>query len=188
MAKLSDRQKNNIIAKWNTGEYTKTQLAKTYKVSEKTIRDIVGKKEPTNTHIVEAQILLEKIKNSEKTPSEIAAIDQAVKHRLEKEFHIDNKRVKIYSITDKILEKVSEMLESGTKQIVAKVKEFDGKASSESLDTVSVDLDPSDLKSMQETVDKASITNNTNARHAPKTEINNNQQNNNQKVIKVEYS
>lgn len=41
MAKLSDRQKNNIIAKFKTGTYTNIQLAKAYKVSEKTIRNII---------------------------------------------------------------------------------------------------------------------------------------------------
>lgn len=30
MAKLSDRQKKNILAKWHTGEYSKTDLAKLY--------------------------------------------------------------------------------------------------------------------------------------------------------------
>lgn len=44
MAKLTDRQKNNIIAKWNTGSYTKTQLAKFYKVDESTIRKVINGK------------------------------------------------------------------------------------------------------------------------------------------------
>jgi len=56
VAKLTDRQKNNILAKWNTGSYTKTQLAKTYKVSEKIIRNLVGntKTKKGNIYIIQA--------------------------------------------------------------------------------------------------------------------------------------
>jgi len=172
MAKLSDRQKNNIIAKWNTGQYSKLQLAKTYKVSDVMIGKIVGKEQPSNAHIVEASLIIEKVKKFEKSSSDVQAIEQAVKYRLKNVYADDKKRVKVYDLTDGILDKVQGMLDKGTKQIVAKVKQFDGKASSESLDVVDVLLDPSDLKNMQETVDKASITNNTNARHAPKQDIN----------------
>ena len=71
MAKLSDRQKNNIIAKWKTGQYTKIALAKTYKVDEKTIRKITENIEPKNADFVEATLMLEKAKKSELSPIEI---------------------------------------------------------------------------------------------------------------------
>jgi len=176
MAKLSNRQKSNIQAKWDTGQYTKLQLSKTYKVSDVMIGKIVGKEAPANAYIVEAQMLIEDVKKFEKSSVEIQAINQAVEYRLKEIYADDKKRVKVYDLTDKILDKVSGMLDKGTKQIVAKVKQYDGKASSESLDVVNVELDPSDLKNMQETVDKASITNNTNHRHAPKQDINITQQ------------
>lgn len=172
MAKLTDRQRSNIIAKWNTGQYTKTALAKTYKVTEKVIRELVGKEEPINSHIVEAQLLIESIKKSEKSPIEIQAINQAVQHRLKEQYADDNKRVKIYDLTDKLLDKVSEFLEKGKKQVIVKTKIFsDGKPIEEEITAFDIDLDASDYKNIQDTIDKASITNNTNDRHAKSGDI-----------------
>jgi hypothetical protein len=173
MAKLSDTKRANILAKWNTGQYTKTAIAKQYKVTEKVIREIVGKEKPTNTDFVEAQLSLEKLKKSEKSPNEIKAIDQAVEYRLKKEFSDDNKRIKIYDTADKILDRLNESLEKNTKQIVMKVKEYspDG-GTSESLDTVNVELNTTDYKNMADAVDKISVTQNVNDRHAPKGDVN----------------
>ena len=69
-------------------------------------------------------------------------------------------------MTDTVLDKVEEILKKGKKQIVMKVKEYnpDG-GNSESLDVADVELDTSDLKNLQDTIDKASITNNVNQRH-----------------------
>jgi hypothetical protein len=173
MAKLTSIQRNNIVAKWNTGQYTKTALAKTYKVTEKVIRALVGKEEPTNSHIVEAQLLIEGVKKSEKSPIEIQAINQAVQHRLKEQYSDDNKRIKIYDLTDKVLELLDNKMEKGTKQIVMKVKEYskDG-GSIESLSVIDVELDTTDFKNIQDTIDKASVTNNTNDRHAKSGDVN----------------
>ena len=78
MAKLSDRQKKNIIALYKTGEYNKTQLAKKYKVDEKTIRNITENAEPSNADIVEAGVNYEVLKKSVKSPTEIKAIEKVV--------------------------------------------------------------------------------------------------------------
>lgn len=173
MAKLTDRQRGNIVAKWNTGQYTKTALAKTYKVTEKVIRELVGKDEPTNSHIVEAQLLIENVKKSEKSPIEIQAINQAVQYRLKEQYADDNKRVKIYDLTDKLLDKVSDFLEKGKKQVVVKTKIFsDGKPIEEEITAFDIALDASDYKNIQDTIDKASITNNTNDRHAKSGDVN----------------
>ena len=176
------------MAKWDTGQYTKTQLAKTYKVNEKTIRDIVGKEEPRNAHIVEAQLMVEDVKKSEKSPNEIQAINQAVEYRLKTKYTDDKKRVKVYDLTDKLLDKVEGILNSGKKQVVMKVKEYSKEnGSTESLDVIDIDLDSNDLKNIQDTIDKASITNNVNQRHAPKTTIeNSNNQQTNQQFISQE--
>ena len=50
MAKITERQKSNIIAKWNTGEYTKVELAKYYKVSESAIRKVISGETKIKTH------------------------------------------------------------------------------------------------------------------------------------------
>jgi hypothetical protein len=66
-----------------------------------------------------------------------------------------------------------------------KVKEYSkDNGSSESLDVVDIDLDTSDLKNMQETVDKASVTNNTNQRHS-NSQIQINNQNNQKTEVKT---
>jgi len=181
MAKLSDRQKNNIIAKWNTGEYTKIQLAKAYKVNEKTIRDIVGKKEPMNAHIVEASVLVEKAKNSDKSPSEIQAIEQAVKYRLEKEFNADSNKIKIYDVTKDIIDGVSKLIKGGKAQKVVRKGLGLGISSAVPID---YDLQVEHYAKAMDTIDKASVTLKVSERHAPRTEINNNnaQQNNNEIV------
>ena len=177
MAKLSDRQRSNIQVKYKTGIYTNIQLAKSYKTSESNIRKICDGITKENAQLVEAQVYLENVKQCDKSANEIAAINQAVEYRLKEQFSDDKKRVKVYDITDKILDKVSDMLKGGKKQIVMKVKEYSKEnGSSESLDAVNIDLDTSDLKNMQDTIDKASVTNNTNQRHATTNITNTNTQ------------
>lgn len=173
MAKVSDRQKSNIRAKYKTGAYSNIQLAKAYKTSESNIRKICDGIGKENADIVEVQTALEDLKKCDKSANEIKAINQAVQYNLKVKHSDDNKRVKIYDTTDKILNKLNAMLDKGTKQVVVKVKEYSKESgSSESLDVIDQELDPNDLKNMQDTVDKASITNNVNARHAPKQDIN----------------
>ena len=113
MAKLSDRQKNNIFDKWNTGSYTKTQLAKAYKVSEKTIRDIVGKEKPTNSHFVEAGVFLETAKKSEKSPNEIKAINQAIKYELDSLEYKQNNKVLVHDSAKEVLGMIMDKLKNG---------------------------------------------------------------------------
>ena len=170
MAKLTDRQKSNIRAKFKTGQYTKTQLAKSYKVDDKTIRNIVKGIEPENADIVEAQLIVEKAKKSGKSPAEITAIDQAVKYRLETEFNEDNNKVKVFNATSKILDGVVALLDKGKAQKVVTEGIGDGMSRA---DVIEYDLGSSDFKNAMETVDKASITLGVNKRHAPKTEIKN---------------
>ncbi len=171
MAKLSDRQRSNIRAKFKTGQYTKAELAKSYKVDDKTIRNICKDVEQENAGIVEAQLIIEKEKKSGKSPAEIKAIDDAVKYRLEQEFNDDNNRVKVYDITSKILDKVASIIDKGHTEKSEKETGLDGITMRK---TIKHPLKPSDLGSLMNTVDKASITLNVNQRHAPKTEIKNN--------------
>jgi hypothetical protein len=177
MAKLTDRQKNNILAKWNTGEYTKTELAKAYKVSDVMIGKIVGKEEPTNSHLVEAGVLFEKAKKLEKSSAEISAIDQAIKHRLEKEYNDYNNRLKVYDITGDILDGVKNLIKGGKAQKPTTATVGDGIVES---NIVEYDLQAEHYEKAMNTVDKASIVLKVSDRHAPKVEVNNanNQQTN----------
>jgi len=169
MAKLTERQKSNIVAKYKTGQYTKAELAKSYKVDEKTIRNITKDVEPENAHIVEAQLIIEREKKSGKSPAEVREIDNAVKYRLEQEFNDDNNRVKVYDVTSKILDQVAKIMNNGTVQRIEK----DFKDGATLRKVVDHPLTPRDLKESMEAVDKASVTLNVNQRHAPKTEIKN---------------
>lgn len=170
MAKISDRQKNNIIAKWKTGQYTKSALAKTYKVDEKTIRNITENIEPKNADFVEATLILEKAKKSELSPIEIVEIDKAVKYRLEKEFSEDNKRVRIYDTSFKILNAIDGILKKG--KVEEKVSIGDGVQKFEERY-----LNANDTEKLANAVDKISVTTNVNQRHS-NSQINVNTQNN----------
>lgn len=170
MAKLSDRQKNNIIAKFKTGTYTNIQLAKLYKVDEKTIRNITAGISKDNADIVEAGVLLEKAKKSEKTPIEISEINKAIEYRLKQEFTEDNKRVRIYDTSFKILDAIDGILKKG--KVEEKVSVGDGVQQFEERY-----LNASDTEKLANAVDKISVTTNVNQRHS-NSQINVNTQNN----------
>lgn len=168
MAKLTDRQRNNILAKWHTGQYTKTELAKAYKVTEKVIRVLVDNQEPKNSHIVEAGVLFESAKKSEKSPIEISAIDQAIKYRLEKEFNDDNNRLKVYDVTGDILDGIKNLIKGGKAQKVTTANVGEGMKEANVIET---DLQASDYEKAMNTVDKAAIVLKVADRHAPKSDV-----------------
>ncbi len=176
MAKLSDRQKTNIIAKFKTGTYTNIQLAKTYKVNEKTIRNITDGISKDNSDIVEAGVLLEKAKKSEKSPIEIKEINNAIEYRLKNEFSEDNKRVRVYDTSFQILENINGILKRGT--IEERISVGDGiqKFEERKLNAV-------DAEKLASAVDKISITTKVNERHSKGIEVNNT---NAMQVIEVE--
>lgn len=171
MAKLSDRQKNNIIAKYKTGTYTNIQLAKAYKVSEKTIRNITDGITKEHTDIVEAGVILEKAKKSEKSPIEITEINRAIEYRLKNEYKEDKKRVRIYDTSFKILNTIDGILKKGT--IEEKISIGDGVQQFEKRAINAIDAEK-----LANAVDKLSITTNVNDRHSKSSvEVNNTNQN-----------
>lgn len=176
MAKLSDRQKRNILAKWHTGEYSKSDLAKMYKVDEKTIRNITDKQDPQNADIVEAQTQLELFKKSSKSPIEIAEINKSVQSRLKAITDSDKLKLDIYETQSLAVQRVKELLTNNKKNVAMKLKNGDFDV----IEKVEVDLTPQDLQTCIDGIDKASITLKVNERFAPKQDINltNAQQNN----------
>ena len=151
MAKITDRQKNNIIAKWKTGQYTKTSLAKLYKVDEKTIRNITDAIDTENSDIVEACLMIEKVKKSDLSPIEVTEVNRAVEYRLKKEFSEDNKRVKVYDLSYKLIDVVEDLLKN--KKVKEKinvgigVQEFQER-----------DLNTSDVKNISDTISQIGKT------------------------------
>ena len=118
MAKLSDRQKNNIIAKYKTGVYTNNQIAKSYKIGESTVRKIcegIGKE---NSDIVEAQTELENSKSRGKSAIDINAINRAVKYNLDS-IEYRNKNIRsVHDVASDILEGLGKSVRDGKVQKV----------------------------------------------------------------------
>lgn len=54
MARLTDKQKELILADFHTGQYSQRKLASKYKVSVSTINGLTKGLEPENEHIVDA--------------------------------------------------------------------------------------------------------------------------------------
>lgn len=175
MAKLTDRQKNNLIAKFKTGTYTNIELAKKYKISESMVRKITKGINKENSHIVEAGVVLENAKKCEKSAIEIKEIDNAIKYRLEKEYSDDNKRLRVYDASFKILDKVNDILEKG--KVPEKVNKGDGIQQIEERE-----INASDAEKLANAVDKISVTTNVNQRHS-NTQLSVNTQNNNVNTV-----
>ena len=151
MAKLTDRKRNNIVAKWKTGVYTQRELAKTYNVDVATINKIVKEIPKENAYLVEAGVVFENAKKSTKSQQEISEINKAVEYRLKKEFSEDNKRVKVYDLSYKLIDVVEDLLKN--KKVKEKinvgigVQEFQER-----------DLNTSDVKNISDTISQIGKT------------------------------
>lgn len=151
MAKLTDRKRNNIVAKWKTGVYTQRELAKTYNVDVATINKIVKEIPKENANLVEAGVVFENAKRSTKSQQEISEINKAIEYRLKKEFSEDNKRVKVYDLSYKLIDVVEDLLKN--KKVKEKinvgigVQEFQER-----------DLNTSDVKNISDTISQIGKT------------------------------
>ena len=181
MAKLTERQKNNIVAKWKTGQYTLREIANLYKVDHKTIHRIVEDVPKENADIIEAQTQLEILKKSTKTPQEIAEINKSVESRLKAINDSDSLKLKIYETQISAVDLIAKLLNKQKKQVPIKVKQYDsdGRVNGETVEIVELELESSDLKNFVDSVDKASQTIKVNERHANTTINNTNAQQNN---------
>lgn len=181
MAKLTDRQKNNILAKWHTGTYTKTELAKAYKVSESNIRKIVGNEQPKNADIVEAQYNLENFKKCEKSATEINAINTAVKEKLKEYQDKEKLRENVFNSQLKVLDKINFAMENH--KPVQKVGVGNGMQ-----ELQEVEYGSSDYKNFAEAIDKAAVTLEVAPRHAnSQVNIQNTNAQQNNIPIKIEW-
>ena len=151
MAKITDRKRNNIVAKWKTGVYTQRELAKTYNVDVATINKIVKEIPKENADLVEAGVVFENAKKSTKSQQEISEINKAIEYRLKKEFSEDNKRVKVYDLSYKLIDVVEDLLKN--KKVKEKinvgigVQEFQER-----------DLNTSDVKNISDTISQIGKT------------------------------
>jgi len=173
MAKLSDRQKNNILAKWNTGTFTKVSLAKKYKVSEKIIRNIVDGKEPKHGHLVAEQVSLNERKKSELSPIEFQAVNSAVSS-------IEKDRKYINSLSKLVLKGITKSLNNGKAQKVITVGQGMGVSQSE---VVEYPLQMEHYEKAINTIHKAGQTLGVVDSGSAKVEVNN--QNNQQTNVDI---
>lgn len=146
MARLTDKDRELILADYHTGHYTQRELAGKFEVSTATINKLTKGKEPkylakVNT-IVEAtaDIYSESEQNEHEVNAVVNVIEEKTRHiRL-----INDNAIKLAGKLNAMADQIDE---------------------------------PQDLKHLVEANDKLAITLKVADRHAPKTEINNNNAN-----------
>ena len=175
---ISTRKQNIIRADWKAGRYkSHTALAKHYKLDPKTVRKILGELSQSHTELVELGAVYENAKKSLKNPTEIKAVEKAVEERT----IADEIEDLVFKGTRTNVKKVIKVLKNGKK--LEKINTGLGIQQFEE-----VGLGTGDYKNIQETFDKALITAGKAPRHANSTITNTNALQNNQKIIKIEYS
>ncbi len=169
MAKLTIRQKENIKALYDTGNYSKNGLAKKYKVDEKTVRRIVGKEPPKHKGLVDEALDIEVRKKTELKPSELRAVESVIKERL-----------KVDEISNLLLDKMKSHIVNGKAQKVVTESIGDGGSCAA---VVEYALQADDYKKLADAVDKVSVTTGVNERFSQsQVNIQNNNQNNQQNL------
>jgi len=139
MAKLTDRQKNNLIAKYKTGAYTNIQLAKAYKITEGAVRKICKGVEKDNSDLVEAQVRLEQVKKYEISTIERKAVEQAVRYKLDSIEYKYKNIESVHIVANDILQGLQESIRKGKAQKVVTVNQGGGISSPE---VVEYDMQP----------------------------------------------
>lgn len=141
---LTTNKKNKIIAEWKVGKYPSyNAVAVAYKIDPKTVKKILDGIEQSNVYIVEDGARYEIAKKSIKNPNEIKAIEN---------------RVKELSIADEVeIEAFGATLDN--------IRSVRKKIQLEEVENMQ------DHRHAQATIDQALITVGKAARHAPRTEI-----------------
>lgn len=174
MAKLTEKDELNVKADWQTGRYSQRDLASKYNCSKGKISQLTeGIEKAKNDHLVDAQISLLTAKAYLST-EEMNAIVTTAQNEV---FNLGL----VTNATQLNVVRITQHLRDNKK--VEKINVGDGVQNFEE-----VALGSSDYKNLQDAIDKASITLKVAERHAPKTEIKNQNEQTNQQVIKIEYS
>ena len=151
MAKLTEHDKQLLIADYHTNKYSQRELAKKYNVSLGTVSNLTKEINPQNEHLVEAQIAI-------LTAKAILPVEQlnAILNTAQDEIY--NKNL-ITNATQLNLVRTMEYLSNNKK--LEKVS-----AGAGIQELVEVGLGSSDFKECQDTIDKASLTLGVNQRHS----------------------
>ena len=166
MAKLSDKDELKLIADWKTGAYSQRDLSEKYNCSKGKVSQLTqGIEKAQNGQILTAQISVLSAR-AYLSDVEMTAIMTTAQNEVYNKGLVTNAsqlnliRTTQYLANNKKLEKIS---------VGDGVQQFE-----------EVGLGADDFKQCQDAIDKASITLKVNERHAPKSDVNlvNAQQNN----------
>lgn len=151
MARLTEHDKNLLIADYHTNKYSQRELAKKYNISLGTVSNLTKEISPQNEHIVNAQVTI-------LTAKAILPVEHlnAILNAAQDEIY--NKNL-ITNATQLNLVRTMEYLTKNQK--LEKINVGDGVQNFEP-----VGLGADDFKHCQDTIDKASITLGVNQRHA----------------------
>lgn len=170
MARLTDKQKELILADYHTGKYSQRKLSEKHDVSIGTVNKITKEETPQNEHIVNAQITLLTAK-SYISNEQMNAIMNTAKDEIFNNALITN-------ATQLNLVRTMEYLSNNKK--LDKINSGGGIQ-----EHVEVGLGSDDFKYCQDTIDKASLTLGVNQRHSS-TLINNTNATQNNIIIEIE--
>ncbi len=166
MAKLTDNNKSLLIADYHTGKFSQRELAKKYDVSLGTVSKLTKEVNPQNEHLVNAQITVLSAK-AMIPPEQMNAIMNTAQEIVYNQGLVTNAtQLNLVRMTQCISDNVkSEKINVGMG-----AQQFQ-----------MVELGSSDYLNLQSAIDKAAITLKVADRHAPKSDINitQGQQNNN---------
>lgn len=165
MARLTDNEKKLVIADYKTGKYSQRELAERHHISVGTVNNLTKDLKADNEQFVQAQISLLTAK-ALLPPEQMNAILNAAQEEIYNKGLVTNAtQLNLVRMTEHI--SVNKKLE--------KVNVGDGIQQFEE-----VGLGSGDYLNIQNAIDRASLTLKINDRHAPKTDINltNAQQNN----------
>lgn len=160
MARITDNDKNLIIADYHTGKYSQRDLAKKYDVSIGTINKITKEINPENEHLVNAQMSLLSAK-AYLTNEQMNAIMNTAKEELFNKGLVTN-------ASQLAVIRSTQQLARNSKKAMTKVKQYNegGQVCGESIELYEIELDSTDIKNNVDSIDKASITLGVSQRHA----------------------
>lgn len=176
---ISEKRKEIIIAAWKAGRFKSYYAAaKHYKMSQTTIKKLLGDIAQSNVSIVELKVEymneLKRLSNLE-----IQAVEKAAEE-LNIEVEVE---YLVHEATLANVKAIRRTIEEG--KVIKVVTEGIGGGMIQSKE-IAVDMTPADYKAAQEGLDKALITVGKAARHAPKVNISSNNDETNIKAH-IEY-
>jgi len=159
MARMTDGQKEDLLADWHTGQYSKNELSKKYKVSHTTVNKMTKGLEPKHSDKV-STISTMRAELAQESFKEVSAVETAIENRTKHLIYFQNSALNNQRMSNKAIESL----------------EHDGRE-------VNVD----DLNVLETHSRITQRNKDTVLGKEPSTKIENTNAQQNNKVIKVEY-